>query len=142
MIEVNLHEGKNPRTEEPMFYGMLAPVNHVSLKEIAAMASEDTTMTLTDAIAVLTSAIEKIKWHLSNGNSVRLGILGSFRPELRSRSAKRPEEFKAHNIEVINVVFTPSGTMGFKLDTKNPEVQIVINRPTENTDYNKPDWNS
>lgn len=90
MIKYNLMEGKNPRTEEPMFYAMAAPVTTIKLEGLAEEISQECTVTAHDIRAVISAMEEKIITHLQNGQSIRLGLLGSFCPTIRSRSSRTP----------------------------------------------------
>lgn len=124
MIKYNLMEGKNPRTEEPMFYAMAAPVTTIKLEGLAEEISQECTVTAHDIRAVISAMEEKIITHLQNGQSVRLGLLGSFCPTIRSRSSRTPEGFNNGNITGIGATFRPSSTMKYKLSADNPAVQF------------------
>ena len=124
MIKYNLMEGKNPRTEEPMFYAMAAPVTTIKLEGLAEEISQECTVTAHDIRAVISAMEEKIITHLQNGQSIRLGLLGSFCPTIRSRSSRTPEGFNNGNITGIGATFRPSSTMKYKLSVDNPAVQF------------------
>ncbi|MCQ2205806.1 MAG: HU family DNA-binding protein [Bacteroidaceae bacterium] len=124
MIKYNLMEGKNPRTEEPMFYAMAAPVTTIKLEGLAEEISQECTVTAHDIRAVISAMEEKIITHLQNGQSIRLGLLGSFCPTIRSRSSRTPEGFNNGNITGIGATFRPSSTMKYKLSADNPAVQF------------------
>lgn len=124
MIKYNLMEGKNPRTEEPMFYAMAAPVTTIKLEGLAEEISQECTVTAHDIRAVISAMEEKIITHLQNGQSIRLGLLGSFCPTIRSRSPRTPLEFSNSNITGIGATFRPSSTMKYKLSADNPAVQF------------------
>lgn len=125
MFKYHVIEGKNARTEQPIWYAAPYDITPVGIELLAAQISEDTTLTAVDALSVVRAVLAKIKWHLNNGNSVRFGIFGSFRPTLRSKSTSTPEAFTANNIEKINVVYTPSSTVRYKLDVDNPNIKFV-----------------
>lgn len=137
-MKYTLVESKNPRTEEPMFYASAAPVNVVKLATIATEISQNCTVTPHDIRAVISALEERIIGHLQQGHSVRLGLLGSFRPTVRSRSAKTPLEFTNKNITGIGVVFTQSSTMKFKLGASNPEVSFerLVEKKDGEVSYN------
>lgn len=125
MIKYKLKEGKNPRTEEPMFYAMPIPVTTVKLDALASEISKECTVTPHDIRAVISAMEEKIIGHLQNGQSVRLGLLGNFCPTLRSRSSKTEKEFTTKNITGISVCFRPSATMKYQLSPENPHVEFI-----------------
>lgn len=124
MIKYNVKEGKNPRTGAAMFYAMAAPVTTIKLDFLADEISQECTVTAHDIRAVISAMEEKIIGHLQNGQSVRLGLLGSFCPTLRSTAAPSPELFVTDNIKAIGTSFTPSSTMKYQLGAGNPKVQF------------------
>lgn len=67
-----------------------------------------TTLTKADISALLTSLEDVLKSHLSQGRSVRLGCLGSFRPTILTKSAESTDLCAKQPISGINCVYTPS----------------------------------
>ncbi|MBQ0164568.1 MAG: HU family DNA-binding protein [Bacteroidales bacterium] len=124
MIKYYVKEGKNPKTGAAMFYAMPAPVTTIKLEFLAEEISQECTVTAHDIRAVISAMEEKIIGHLQNGQSVRLGLLGSFCPTLRSTAAPSPELFVTDNIKAIGTSFTPSSTMKYQLGAGNPKVQF------------------
>lgn len=124
MIKYNLTEGRNPKTSDPMFYAMAAPVSTVKLSALAAAISEECTVTRHDCLAVISALEQKIIQHLQNGQSVRLGMLGSFHPTIRSKATRKAEDFTNACIKAIGAVFTPSSTMRYQLSAENPRVEF------------------
>lgn len=117
-------EGKNLKTEQSIFYAMAAPVTVVKLAELAEEISQECTVTPHDIRAVISALEERIIAHLQGGRSVRLGLLGSFCPTVRSTAADSLQEFTTSNIKAIGVHFTQSSTMRFKLSADNPSVSF------------------
>lgn len=124
MIKYKVVEGKNLKTGAAIFFGMAAPVNVVKLESLADEISGECTVTAHDIRAVISALEEKIIRHLQNGNSVRLGLLGSFCPTIRSTAAPSPELFTTDSIKAIGVHFSESSTMRYHLSAQNPEVQF------------------
>lgn len=124
MLKYKLAEGKNPRTGTAMFFAMAAPVTTIKLEQLAQEISQECTVTPHDIRAVISAMEEKIIFHLQNGQSVRLGLLGSFCPTLRSDSARTSVEFTTANIKGIGAAFRVSSTMKYKLSATNPEVKF------------------
>lgn len=120
-----IKEGKNPKTEEPIFYAMACPVQPVKLANLADEISLECTVTRHDILAVISSMEEKIIAHLQNGNSVRLGMLGSFAPTIRSNSSSTEKGFTTDNIRAVGVAFRPSTTMRYQLSVNNPKVEFI-----------------
>lgn len=124
-MKYKLREGKNLRTGAAMFYAMAGPVSVIKLEKIAQEISQECTVTVHDIRAVISALEEKIIAHLQNGDSVRMGLLGSFRPTVKSQAARLPEEFSNANIKRITARFTESATMKYKLSADNPDVSFV-----------------
>ena len=127
MIKYNIISRKNPLTKEYAFYASALPVNPIALDEIAEEISGKCTVTSHDIKAVL-SALEEVTFkHLRNGNSIRLGDLGSFHARLSSSGAATAEEFSPDNLRGIKVRFLPSSKLRFELSMKNPNVKLSRN---------------
>ena len=125
MIKYNIISRKNPLTKEYAFYASALPVNPIALDESAEEISGKCTVTSHDIKAVL-SALEEVTFkHLRNGESVRLGDLGSFHARLASKGAVSEEDFTVENFRGIKVRFVPSSKLRFELSIKNPEVRLV-----------------
>lgn len=124
MIKYNLAEGRNPKTSDPMFYAMAAPVNVVKLSSLADDISKECTVTRHDCLAVISALEEKIITSLQNGQSVRLGMLGSFCPTIRSKATRKAEDFTNACIKGIHASFHPTSTMKFQLSADNPRVEF------------------
>ena len=124
MIKYNVVEGKHPRTEAPIFYAMAAPVTTVKLEALAEEISQECTVTPHDIRAVISAMEEHIISHLQNGQSVRLGLLGSFCPTIKSKSTAKADAFTTDNIRAIGAAFHPSSTMRYQLSAGNPRVQF------------------
>lgn len=119
-------EAKNPKTQANIYYAV--PSNErkvVSLKEIAKEVSEDTTITLTDCTVIMSTLMGVMKRHFLGGESVRLGLLGSFRTTLRSTSTPTAESFNVKYIRGVNIRFQPSATLTHKLLPQNPDLNFV-----------------
>ena len=105
MIKYNLISRKNPATKEFAFHATAVPVNPIGLDEIAEEISGKCTVTVHDIKAVV-SALEEVTFkHLRNGNSVRLGDLGSFHARISSAGAASEEEFSPELLRGIRVRF-------------------------------------
>ncbi|MDY4030279.1 MAG: DNA-binding protein, partial [Alloprevotella sp.] len=69
--------------------------------------SKTCTVTEHDVKAVLSALQEQVIYSLSDGHSVRLGDLGSFRPTLSVYTFDTPEEVTAAGIKHVRTRFTP-----------------------------------
>ena len=92
MIKYNVIPRKNPINKEVKYYAQMAPVNPVTLNDVAEAIASNCTVTLHDCKAVLSALQEQIALNLRNGNSVRLGDLGSFHPVMKSSGALSADE--------------------------------------------------
>lgn len=119
-----LKEGRNLKTADPMFYAMATPVTAVKLQAICEEIAGECTVTAHDCLAVCSALEEKIIKHLQSGQSVRLGLLGSFRPTVRSKAVSKAADFTSACIKGIGAVFTPSSTMKYQLSAQNPRVEF------------------
>ena len=83
---------KNPITKEVKYYAQVAPVDHVELLSITSSISEKCTVTEHDVKAVLSALQMSIAKHITDGNSVRFGDLGSFRLTIKGTPADTKEK--------------------------------------------------
>jgi predicted histone-like DNA-binding protein len=131
MIKYNIIPRKNPINKVVKYYAQMAPVTPVTLNEVAEAISNQSTVTLHDCKAVLSALQEQIAMQLRNGNSVRLGDLGSFRAVLKCRGANTMEDFTSANITGVKVAFIMSSPMRYMLSKQNPSVNFQAVRPEE-----------
>lgn len=125
MIKYTLISRKNPLTKEFLYYANAVPVTPIMLDQIAEEISSQCTLTAHDIKAVI-SALEEVTFkHLRNGESVRLGDLGSFHARLASKGAVSEEDFTAENFRGIKVRFVPSSKLRYELSLKSPEVRLA-----------------
>ncbi|MEE0448144.1 MAG: HU family DNA-binding protein [Prevotellamassilia sp.] len=102
---------KNPITKEVKYYAQVAPVDHVELLSITSSISEKCTVTEHDVKAVLSALQMSIAKHITDGNSVRFGDLGSFRLTIKGTPADTKEKAGVANIERLRVAYTQSGRL-------------------------------
>jgi predicted histone-like DNA-binding protein len=131
MIKYNVIPRKNPINKVVKYYAQMAPVNPITLNEVAEAIASNCTVTLHDCKAVLSALQEQIALNLRNGNSVRLGDLGSFHAIIKCRGASTIEDFSAGNINGLKVSFKMSSPMRYMLSKQNPGVKFQLARPGE-----------
>ena len=129
MLKYNLISRKNPVTKEYAFHASLPPVIPIRLNALAQEVSSNCTVTAHDIKAVVSALEEQIYKMLRNGQSIRLGDLGSFHPTIQSRGAASEEEFSKENIRGVKVRFVPSAKMRYEMALNNPNMSIVRNVP-------------
>lgn len=118
---------KNPITKDIKYYAQVAPVDHVELLNITSNISEKCTVTEHDVKAVLSALQMSIAKHITDGNSVRFGDLGSFRLTIKGTPAETKEKAGIANIERLRVVYTQSGRLSqiFNGDVKGLRFEKV-----------------
>jgi predicted histone-like DNA-binding protein len=119
MIYYNVNKRKNPQTGTEKFYGTVNIQSNVDLEDIAEEIAYSTTATEADVKAVLSSLQKYIIEHLKNGQSVRLGDLGSFRTTMTSTGVADKDKFTASQIKRVRARFTPSSRIQSSLQLKN-----------------------
>ena len=131
MLKYKVVSGKNPVEGNVLYYGRLVPVVPVTLHELAENISRQCTVTIHDVKGVLSALEEQIYKNLRNGNSVRLGDLGSFHARLNTDSIANPKDFSPALIRGLRVRFCPSNQFRYELSKNHPAVkfQNVTKKP-------------
>lgn len=124
MITYKVIPRKNPQTGEFMYYGSVLLDSSVDLETIANEIAKQNTLTPTDVTAVLVSLQEFICMHMRNGQSVRFGYLGSFRPTITTKGVDSEKLFKTSHIKAVRTRFTPGSQLRFEMSPKNPQVKF------------------
>ena len=124
MLKYFIVSRKNPMNKSEKFYAQLQSPNPVSLSKIAAAISEKCTVTIHDVKAVLSALETSIIEHLRNGDSVRLGDIGSFHATLQSTGSMDKNGFTTKNIKRVCVSFRSSPNIRYQLSVSNPNVQF------------------
>ena len=99
---------KNFKTGEKLFYPMLVEPSVVSFEELLNSVQEICSLTLADVTAIVKSFQEVVLELLSEGYSVHVDNLGSFRPTLKATSVENKDDVTADLIKQVHCVFTPS----------------------------------
>ncbi|MCD7974123.1 MAG: HU family DNA-binding protein [Candidatus Azobacteroides sp.] len=103
-------ERRNPlKEEEPArFYAQAKSREELTFKELGTEISEiSSTVSDTDAVAVLNDLIKILIRHLAKGHIVRLGDFGSLRMTLSSQGAISEKTFTSDFIRSAKVSFNP-----------------------------------
>ena len=115
MIKYIIQGKKNPlKKTEIKYYPQMAPSTPMTLAQIVKRVEKRSTVSSADVKAVLDALQYEVIEALENGNSVRLGDLGSFRLTMKSQGVETVAEAKkkgAQLIKKVNVQFTKSTTM-------------------------------
>ena len=111
MIKYIVARKKNMADGNVKYYAKVAPVSPVYLDDIATRISQNCTVTEHDVKAVISALQEQVIHYLSEGHSIRLGDLGSFRPTLNVYTCDTAEEVSAASIKHVRTRFTPGSRL-------------------------------
>ena len=125
MIPYIVKSMKKPGTDEKKFYIQVAPTVPLTLEQIAKHISSRCTVTETDCLAVLNELETEVITAARNGNSVRLGKLGSFRPTISSRGVEAAAEAKVSLVKAVRCRFNPGSRLRAALHLSNEAVSFI-----------------
>ncbi len=125
MLRYKVIPRKNPQSRETKFYAQLTETSPVLLSTLADVISRQSTITTHDVKAVLSALEEHLVSYLLQGNSIRLGDLGSFRLTVKSGGAESEETFEQSLIKSVKVCFTASRNMKYFLSKNNPQLSFM-----------------
>lgn len=115
---------KSPKTGTVMYYAQMAATSPLKLNDIAQNISRECTLTVHDIKAVLSALEEQIILALRNGNTIRFGDLGSFRPTLASNPVSTEKDVTAAVITSVHVRFTKSSKMSSEFQLTNENIKF------------------
>lgn len=130
MIKYVIRAKKNPIAKSVKYYPQIAPTTPVTLAQIVKRIEKRSTVSSADVKAVLDALQYEVIEALQNGNSVRLGDLGSFRLSIKANGSDTSAEAKktgANAIKAINVQFTKSVAMRDALSPSGVEFGLQEN---------------
>ena len=111
MINYQVIPRRHLQSGKKYYYAQIAKVQPFGIDAIIEVISVRTTIASADVKAVL-DALQNVTLRLvSEGQSLRLGDLGSFRPTLSSTRSDTEAGVSAKNIKRVNVIYTPSGSL-------------------------------
>ena len=104
---------KNPQdiTAPAKYYAAVKSNGSVDFESLAAMISEQCTVTDTDCLAVLNVLEKNIIRELKEGRIVRLGKLGNFQVGLSSEGFATADEVTANAVKKSRILFRPAKKM-------------------------------
>lgn len=127
MIKYVIRAKKSPIAKSVKYYPQMAPTTPVTLAQIVKRIEKRSTVSSADVKAVLNALQYEVIDALQNGNSVRLGDLGSFRLSIKANGSVTSAEAKkvgANAIKAVNVQFTKSTVMKEALSPSNAEFAL------------------
>ncbi len=118
-VKFNVVErGKPGDTQAPRkFYPSIVSSGKITEREVAKQASQRSTVSTADTLAVLENFLSIISEELARGNIVELGEFGSFWLRIESDGADVKEATSASQITNILPRFTPGKEFQQALDT-------------------------
>ena len=130
MIKYVIRAKKNPIAKSVKYYPQIAPTTPVTLAQIVKRIEKRSTVSSADVKAVLDALQYEVIEALQNGNSVRLGDLGSFRLSIKANGSDSSAEARktgANAIKAVNVQFTKSTAMRDALSPSGVEFGLQEN---------------
>ena len=108
-VKYNVIERANPMDREApkKFYPSIQATGRLSVRELAALAADRSTLTETDFIAAIEAFLAIIPRELARGNVVELGDFGSFWLRINTEGSETQELVRNDNITGILPRFTP-----------------------------------
>ena len=125
MIRYKIVSRKNPSTKAEKFHPALVSPAPIDSQKIIDRIEKKCTLASSDIKAVVDALEVELIDALRDGNAVRLGDLGSFRPSLRSKGVEKKEDVNASQITRMHVVFVPALRVKRALDVKTGELQFA-----------------
>lgn len=100
----------DPRNPEgaKKWYCCAVNMSTISERELAQQIADMCTVKYPDVLAVLLALQDEIIFALSNGNSVKLGDIGSLRLVANGAGAATPDALDTSYLEKLRLVFTPA----------------------------------
>lgn len=126
MFKFRIVPKKNPQTKEIKYYAHGEAVTPVRLEDVADEISRSCTVNRADIKAVLSALDDALIRYMVNGQSVRLGDLGSFHPRISSHGAEEAQDFKTAMIKGIHVRYTPSAKIKYLLRSPQVVYQRIV----------------
>lgn len=125
MIPVIVQGKKNPLDKSVKYYIQAAPTVPVSFESIAKNISDRCTVTEPDVLAVLNALQAEIVTAVQNGQSVRLGQLGSFRATLTSRGVTDKTQADIALVRAARVRFTMGSRLRSAMSLTNSDMKFL-----------------
>ena len=109
-ISYKIIERINPQnvTAPKKYYAAVKTNGSIDFESLAAIISEQCTVTETDCLAVLNVLEQNIERELGQGRIVRLGKLGNFQVSLSSEGFDTSAEVSAAGITNSRIIFRPA----------------------------------
>ncbi len=126
MITYVVKAKKNPLDRSQVrYYIQAAPTVPVDFTTIAKNISSRCTVTEPDVLAVLNALQTEVIRAVQNGQSVRLGQLGSFRATICSSGVENKNEASVLLVKSVRARFTPGSQLRSALQLTNADMKFI-----------------
>ena len=125
MIQYKVVKRKKVGSNDSTYHAAIVSPAAVNSPKIIERIEKKCTLASSDIKAVLDALEVELIDALRDGNAVRFGDLGSFRPTIHSTGAATPEGVNAGNIKKVHVVFVPTLRVKQALDVKSGAVKFA-----------------
>ena len=117
-VKFNIVERGNPADREApkKFYPSIESSGRITTRELAERASQMSTLSTTDIVAVIESLLTIIPDELKKGNIVELGDFGNFWLRASTEGAEVAEDVRADQINGVMPRFNPGREFKRALD--------------------------
>lgn len=112
-IKFNVVQRKNPRdlTAASKWYASAVGDGSTTLKDLADYASETSTVSKADILAVLESTLTKVSKDLANGKIVKVGEYFTLQMGISSDPSEKEEEVTSSKIKKAKINFRPGNML-------------------------------
>lgn len=125
MIKYKISSVKSPKSGLKVYFPSIVQVAHLSFDDVVAAVEKECTLTRADVRGALSALEYVVLKELKQGNTVRLGGVGSFRLTIVSKNGEDDAaNVSARNIARVRTHFTPSGAMSAAL--QGSEINAVV----------------
>ncbi len=125
MITYVVKPKKNPLDKTVKYYIQAAPAVPVGFQTIAKNISDRCTLTEADVLAVLNALQTEVIKAVQNGQSVRLGQLGSFRLTMTSKGVSDKNSVSVALVRGLRTRFTPGSQLRSALSLDNSDIKFI-----------------
>ncbi|MBP3775150.1 MAG: HU family DNA-binding protein [Bacteroidaceae bacterium] len=126
MIYYKIQKKASPKDDSKKYYLQMSKAKHVSLEEIVKRVEKRSTVSRGDVMNVLDALQFEVIECLRNGDTVRLGDLGTFYTTMSSQGVATEEEAKKKNVNLIkklNVRYLRSKAMSEEVTPQKITIQ-------------------
>lgn len=123
---------RNPQDSEmpDKFYAKNVAMGEITVGKLTERIARISTASRGDIFLVLTALVDEVADCLENGQTVRLGELGSMRLSVSSSGEEELSKVSAQNIRKARIIFTPGVGLKERIGRVNFKQQVV-SQPAE-----------